>query len=398
MTAASRRGGRGRTRPAPIHASHAGRPPPLQRGIPHAPLREDGRPPRVARQTPPARTSRSSLRKPRPCRSSATSTGGTREATPCFRGRARAPGRDSCRTSARAPFTSTTSVRGTAATRWTRPTRSPSFASSPPKTGAIVWDLSYEWGDATVDGGARGRPTAEVADVRLRAAPRLVAPPRRTDAELPRDRPAAGGVCPRPRLHPRRAPARDGAPLLRIVGLPADRLLRPDEPLRNAAGPHVPDRPPAPARGRRDPRLGPVALPVRRARPRFLRRQLRLRARRSRARRTSPTGEASSSTSAGPRCGASSCRAPSSGSRSTTPTGCGWTRWRRCSTSTTRARRGSGRPTATAGGRTSERSTSCGGSTRRSTARSRAPRRSRRNRRPGRWSPGRRGSAASVSA
>ncbi len=49
-------------------------------------------------------------------------------------------------------------------------------------------------------------------------------------------------------LHARRAAAGHGAPVLRLVGLPDDRLLRADQPLRHAAGPDVPDRPPAPAR------------------------------------------------------------------------------------------------------------------------------------------------------
>ena len=47
-----------------------------------------------------------------------------------------------------------------------------------------------------------------------------------------------------------------GASVLRLLGLSDDRLLRADQPLRHAAGPHVPDRLPAPARHRRDPRLG----------------------------------------------------------------------------------------------------------------------------------------------
>ena len=55
----------------------------------------------------------------------------------------------------------------------------------------------------------------------------------------------------------------------------------PTAPLRDAAGPDVPRRHAAPARRRRHPRLGPVALPDRRARARLLRRHAPLRARRS---------------------------------------------------------------------------------------------------------------------
>ena len=57
-------------------------------------------------------------------------------------------------------------------------------------------------------------------------------------------------------VHPRRAPAGDGAPVLRLVGLPDDVVLRPDQPLRHARGLHVLRRRPAPARHRRHPRLG----------------------------------------------------------------------------------------------------------------------------------------------
>src|SRR5439155_24584383 len=40
-------------------------------------------------------------------------------------------------------------------------------------------------------------------------------------------------------LHPRRAAAGDGAPVLRLVGLPDHRLLRAERALRLAAGLHV---------------------------------------------------------------------------------------------------------------------------------------------------------------
>ena len=85
---------------------------------------------------------------------------------------------------------------------------------------------------------------------------------------------------PRPRLHPRRAAADHGAPVLRLVGLPDHRLLRADGPLRLAAAADGDGRPPAPARRRRDPRLGAVALPDGRPRARPLRRHAPLRARR----------------------------------------------------------------------------------------------------------------------
>ena len=69
-------------------------------------------------------------------------------------------------------------------------------------------------------------------------------------------------------LHPRRIDADHGASVLRLLGLSDDGLLRADQPLRHAAGLHVPHRSPAPARHRRDSRLGAVPLSARRARPR----------------------------------------------------------------------------------------------------------------------------------
>ena len=85
----------------------------------------------------------------------------------------------------------------------------------------------------------------------------------------------------RPGLHARRADADHRASVLRLVGLPDDRLLRADRALRHAAGSHVLRRSPAPERHRRDSRLGALALSHRRARPDLLRRHAPVRARRS---------------------------------------------------------------------------------------------------------------------
>ncbi len=70
------------------------------------------------------------------------------------------------------------------------------------------------------------------------------------------------------------------------------------------------------------------------------------------------SGARTSSTSAGARCATSSTPTRSTGSRSSTPTGCAWTASRRCSTSTTPARPASGPPTSTAATRTSRRCSS----------------------------------------
>ncbi len=44
----------------------------------------------------------------------------------------------------------------------------------PPKTGSVVWDLGYAWGDAAWMEGRGGRMPPRRPDVRLRAAPRVV--------------------------------------------------------------------------------------------------------------------------------------------------------------------------------------------------------------------------------
>src|SRR4029079_13867499 len=85
-------------------------------------------------------------------------------------------------------------------------------------------------------------------------------------AHLPRAGTAPRRLLRRAGLHPRRAAAGDGAPVLRLVGLPDDRLLRTDAPLRHARRPDVDGRPPPPAGRRRAARLGTLALPQRRAR------------------------------------------------------------------------------------------------------------------------------------
>ena len=142
-------------------------------------------------------------------------------------------------------------------------------------------------------------------------------------------------------LHARRAAAGHRASVLRLVGLPDDRLLRADGALRHAAGLHVPRRHAAPARHRRDPRLGAVALPERRARPRAI----------STARTcTSTPTRARASTRSGTRYifnyGRNEVRGVPAVERAvlarqaTTSTACAWTRSPRCCTSTTRASAG----------------------------------------------------------
>ena len=236
-----------------------------------------------------------------------------------------------------------------------------------PSTGSVVWDLAYA--GATTSGwrpGASGH-ALDAPDLRLRGPPRQLAARRRPDP----------GRCSATRrwrrrsiehvrdagVHPRRVPAPDGASLLRVVGIPDHRVLRPHQPLRQPAGPHGPDRPAAPGRHRRASSTGSP--------------------------RTSPTTPSAWRSFDGthlyehadPRLGvhpdwnslifnygrhevrsflASSAEHWLS---ATTSTACASTPSPPCSTSTTPASRGSGCPTRTEDARTSRRCASCVSST-----------------------------------
>ena len=267
-----------------------------------------------------------------------------------------------------------------------------------PRTASLVWSLEYEWGDGEWMATRRGRNSLHAPQADLRAAPGLVAAHAgRSQPLVPRARGRAAGVRRGPGLHARGAPARHGAPVLRLVGLPDDRLLRADQPLRHAAGPDVPDRPPAPRRCRRDPRLGPVALSHRRVRARRLRRHASLRARRPapgdpprleelRLQLRPPRGAQLPALERAVLARALPRRRPARG--------CG--RVDALPRLLAQARRVDPQR-ATAGARTSRRSTSCGGSTPRSTARTPTCRPPPKSRPPGRWSRVRPASAGSAS-
>ena len=110
-------------------------------------------------------------------------------------------------------------------------------AEVPPRTASVVWNLDYAVERQGVARSARAEARPRRAHLDLRAPPRLVAPRsrgRQPLALLPRDRRAARRLRARHGLHARRAAARHGASVLRIVGLPDHRLLRADQPLRNA--------------------------------------------------------------------------------------------------------------------------------------------------------------------
>ena len=221
-----------------------------------------------------------------------------------------------------------------------RPTPSRVAAEAPPATASIAWrDDGYAWHDAAW---MRTRAPAQRA--------------RRADRRSTRCTSARGGAartarcsttasCRRPAgrlrhahgLHARRADAAHRAPVLRLLGLPDDRLFRADVRATARRRTSWPSSTTCTARHRRDPRLGAVALPDRRARPGATSTAPTCTSTPIRARASTRSGTRPSSTTAATRCAASCCRARCSGSTNTTSTACASTAWRRCCTSTTRA-------------------------------------------------------------
>ena len=141
------------------------------------------------------------------------------------------------------------------------------------------------------------------AAAHLRGAPRLVA---RTASAATRVGEQLADHCRAPRLHPRRTAARRRASVRRLVGLSGHRLLRADGALRHARRLPRVRRHAAPARHRRDPRLGARPLPEGRVEPRPLRRHRAVRARRPPPGRAPRLGHATCSTTAATRCATSS--------------------------------------------------------------------------------------------
>ena len=232
---------------------------------------------------------------------------------PLRRAASRASGRASSPASAPGPSTSTTSSRATTATGSTRPTRSPSAPRRRRSTASIVWDLDYDWGDG--DWMAE-RARAQRASTRRSRSTRCTS--------------ARGGAC--PRTGNRSLTYRELAPRARRLrrrawASPTSSSCRSwstPSTARGATRPPATSRPPAatarpqdfmylidmpaPARHRRDPRLGALALPDRRARPGLLRRHAPLRARRPAPGLPPRLEQPTSSTTAATRCAASCSR------------------------------------------------------------------------------------------
>ena len=288
----------------------------------------------------------------------------------------------------------------------TRPTPSPSRARCAPRTGVDGRATSTTtWGDGEwMAGRGRAATGVEAPDRRSTrctsargAACRRRATAASPTASWPRRSPTTSQ---RHGLHARRVAAGHGAPVLRLVGLPDHRLLRADAAA--TARPqdlmylidHLHQR-----GHRRHPRLGAVALPHRRARPRAASTAPTSTSTPTRARACTPTGTAPSSTTAATRCAASCSQRRCSGSTATTPTACGSTPSRRCSTSTTRAEAGEWMPNEYGGRENLEaiaflRRPQRGGLP----GASRTCRPTPRSRPPGRWSRARPTAAASASA
>ncbi|OPZ62029.1 MAG: hypothetical protein BWY85_02216 [Firmicutes bacterium ADurb.Bin506] len=146
-------------------------------------------------------------------------------------------------------------------------------------------------GRRRVDGHAGPARPAEIAGFDLRGAPRkLDARTGLAAALLPRAGGEPGGVREAHGLHPYRAAADHGVPVLGILGLPGDRLLRAHLALRHPGGLHV-LRGLLPPRGHRGDRgLGAGALPQGRSRAGVLRRHVALRTRRLAQGRASRVG------------------------------------------------------------------------------------------------------------
>ena len=163
-------------------------------------------------------------------------------------------------------------------------------------------------------------------------------------AHLPRAGARARRLRDRTRLHARRADARDGASVQRLVGLPGERLLRAHLAFRHAGRlPLLRRLSPSP-RYRRDPRLGAGRIfppTPSRSRASTAPRSTSISIR---AWGSIPSGALTFSISAAPRCATFCSAAPNAGCASSTPTACASTRSPRCSISTTRGARANGFP------------------------------------------------------
>ena len=225
-------------RPLPPRAdARRARPAPAGRGPPRAALRAPRRA-RARRSTAsPARPSRCGRRTRARSASSATSTAGTGACTRCARSAPRASGSCSCpasRSGDRYKF----EIRAAGGELVLHADPFAFAADVPPETTSIVHEPAHEWRDA--EWLTRRRASCDqlavpmsIYEVHLGSWRRR---PEEGDRMLTyrRARRRAGRLRGRHGLHPRRAAARDGAPVHRLVGLPGHLVLRPHPAVRHA--------------------------------------------------------------------------------------------------------------------------------------------------------------------
>ncbi len=136
-----------------------------------------------------------------------------------------------------------------------------------PSTGSVVANLDNSHLERfRMDVAAQGYRLARIPDLHLRSTSGRLASRargRQPLADLPRARRSVDPLRQRARLLPHRAAADHGASLRRLVGLPDHRLLRRDQPLRNAGRIYGVHRPLPPRGHRRHSRLD--ARPLSRA-------------------------------------------------------------------------------------------------------------------------------------
>ena len=179
--------------------------------------------------------------------------------------------------------------------------------------GDRLQDVELRLGRRGVDGGpCPGARLARSPDGHLRSPPRLVearARRRQPLADLSRAGRAARALRPGHGLHARRVDAGPRAPLQRVVGLPGDRVLRPDQPARHAARFQVLRRRLPSGGHRRGARLGAGPLPRRMRTAWRASTARRCTSTRIRGRASTRTGARSSSTTAATRFATSCSRA-----------------------------------------------------------------------------------------
>ena len=175
-----------------------------------------------------APTSPSGRRTPPAFRWSGISTAGTPLRTLCGAAAPRGSGRASSPEWVREAATSTASLPSLGGRVVDKADPFAFHTEVPPLTASTVWSLDYEWMDQEwmESRAARARLDAPMSIYEVHLGSWRSREGGGSTARLPRAGAAARGSRARDGLHPRRIPAGDGTPLLRLVGLPDHRILR----------------------------------------------------------------------------------------------------------------------------------------------------------------------------